>query len=487
MIGSHVAIIGGGLAGLAAAESLSRCVPEINVSVIESKRVVGGRAGSYIDPDTSNEVDYCQHAAMGCCTNLIDMLTRCGLDHHLQRHRELTFLHPDHPPSRFAPSRYLPAPFHLLGTVFAQRYLSKRQKREIVGGLWTLMRTSPSKLQTVRAGEWLERAGQNRDTIRDFWDVILVSALGEQTDQVSMGAARKVMIDGFAIARGASDVLVPSRPLVDLFGRQLAGVLEERGVEILTGQTVQQISVDGEVGCDGTRIKPDCVICAVPWHQLGRLFGHWPETQRAAFPDLEAIVRIPSSPISGLHLWFDAPITDLDHAVMVGTNAQWLFSDPCGDRKSGRTDGSEQRFYYQVVISASSDARSISQDQLLATIVAELRHAFPAARDARLLKHRLVTDPKSVFSIRPEVEAIRPDCRTALPWLFLAGDWTRTLWPATMEGAVISGRSAAELVANQLRGNQAGSSHLRDSPHDGDFVCEGLKPGRIAKLLIRHT
>ncbi|QEG02553.1 15-cis-phytoene desaturase [Stieleria maiorica] len=468
----HVVIVGAGLAGMSAAETLSRVHPELRLTLLESKRLPGGRAGSYVDPQSGSEVDYCQHAAMGCCTNLIDMLHACGLDQHLRRDRSLTFLHPDHPPSRFAPSRWLPPPLHLLRTVHAQRYLSPRQKRELRSGLWKLMRTPPEALRASRARRWLTDAQQSDDTVRDFWDVILVSALGEHTGRVSMAAARKVLIDGFAAARGASDVLVPIVPLADLFGRQLAGELTRRGVEIRTGEMVRQITPEARVITSTQPLEADAVICAVPWHRIAELFDQWPDGQHDALPDLPAISAIPSSPITGLHLWFDSPITPLDHAVMVGTVAQWLFRAPFGSQ--------EKQHYYQVVISASQAEVSESKQTLVDTVLGELRHAFPAARDATLLRHRLVTDPNSVFSLRPEVDAIRPAAATAVPWLSLAGDWTQTDWPATMEGAVISGRLAAAAAVNHLQRDAAPPSLAPDR-----FLTAGLPPGRLARLLIR--
>lgn len=484
----HVAIVGGGLAGLSAAEALSHGFPDIRITVLESKRITGGRAGSYIDPETRTEVDYCQHAAMGCCTNLIDMLARCELDQYFRRFETLTFLHPETSPSRFAPSRWLPPPLHLLGTINALHYLSAAQKREIKRGLWKLMRVRPASLADLSAADWLARAGQSTESVRRFWDVILVSALGEQTDRVAMSAARKVIIDGFAAARGASDVLVPNRPLADLFGRKLAGVLSDRGVEIRTGENVRQITTEGHVLTGDSTLRPESVICAVPWHRITKLFQSWSESDRRRLPDLEAISKIPGSPISGLHLWFDTAITDLDHAVMVGTVAQWLFRDPCDggpaenrgerpDRSDHPGENAESGHYYQVVISASAEATSVPRESLLASVLAELRHAFPAARNARLLNHRLVTDPKSVFSIRPEVDAIRPTARTRLPWLALAGDWIRTGWPATMEGAVISGRLAATVAAETL--------HPAEIPRHRRMVCGGLSPGFLARRLIR--
>ncbi|MCA9135556.1 MAG: hydroxysqualene dehydroxylase HpnE [Planctomycetales bacterium] len=482
---ARVVIVGGGLAGMSAAESLSTIHPETQITILESKRVLGGRAGSYDDPQFDSTVDYCQHVAMGCCTNLIDLLTRCGLDQHFRRYRELCFLHPDHSPSRFAPNRLLPAPLHLVGTINALRYLSRTQKRQVKRGLWRLMRTPASSIVDVRASDWLRQARQDDQTIRDFWDVILVSALGEQTNQVSMAAARKVLIDGFAIAHGASDVMVPTLPLANLFGRMLADVLMQRGVRILVGHGVRQIRSDASVVTSENRFESDYVISAVPWYQTARLFDQWCEDERRRLPCFDAFAAFPTSPISGLHLWFDSEITDLDHAVMVGTTAQWLFRDPCNRRvRSGPSTASSQTVqshYYQVVISASADVKSKPEAQLVETVLAELRRAFPLARQTRLLRHRMVTDPKSVFSILPEVETIRPAAETEVPWLVLAGDWTKTDWPATMEGAVISGRLAAKAISRHIRRN----AQKQPFP-DESFVCPGLPPGRLARWMIRH-
>jgi uncharacterized protein with NAD-binding domain and iron-sulfur cluster len=162
---------------------------------------------------------------------------------------------------------------------------------------------------------------------------------------------------------------------------------------------------------------------------------------REDLPGVERFAEFPASSITGLHLWFDREFTDRPHAVMVGTAAQWIFRQPWDDRSS------KSERYYQVVISGSQQARSLPKEQLVETVLGELRQAFPAARQAQLLRSRVVTDPKSVFSIRPEVDAVRPTSHTPLPWLHLAGDWIATGWPSTMEGAVISGRLAASSVA----------------------------------------
>jgi squalene-associated FAD-dependent desaturase len=434
----RVIIVGGGLAGMSAAEALARHGGDrFEISLLESKRATGGRAGSFTDPATGETVDYCQHVAMGCCTNLIGLLERCGLADSMHRYTELQFFHPEHPPSRFAASRFLPAPLHLARTVAGLRYLNRGQQRQIRNGLWRLLRCPSNSLHGHFGGDWLRANGQDAETIRIFWDVIVVSALGERTDVVAMSAVRKVFVDGFAVARGASDVLVPTLPLAELFGRRLFAAIAELGVRLLTGMPVTSVAERFIETGDGTRYDAEHVIVAVPWHAIASLMPH------VELPGLDRYDRIPASPITGIHLWFDREITDRPHAVMVGTLAQWLFRQPFPNRSSNRD------CYYQVVISASHHSRTLPKEQLVETVLGELRDAFPAAKDAKLVRSRIVTDPKSVFSIRPEVNAIRPAAQTPLPWLHLAGDWIATGWPATMEGAVISGRMAASSVAGQ--------------------------------------
>lgn len=438
----RVVIIGGGLAGLSAAEALSRRAPErFEITVLEAKRAAGGRAGSFTDPASGQVVDYCQHVAMGCCTNLIGLLERCGLAGMMQRYGELRFLHPNHPPSLLVASRYLPPPLHLARALGAMRYLKRQPRRRVRQGLWRLFRSRDDQLRSRTATEWLRENGQDAETIRDFWSVIVVSALGEHTDVVSMAAVRKVFVDGFAASRGASDVLVPKLPLGELFGRRLRAAIEKLGVKVITGAACSRVvQRESDVAVQtqaGPCFQGDHVISAVAWHSIADVLS------RRQLPQVDRFAQFPASRITGLHLWFDRQLTELPHAVMVGTVAQWLFRQPWHD------PASNSQCYYQVVISASHRASGIARDQLVERVVDELRAAFAAAREAKLLRYRIVSDPNSVFSVRPEVEAMRPAARTALPWLHLAGDWTATGWPATMEGAVISGRLAARSILEQ--------------------------------------
>lgn len=424
--GTRVVVVGGGLAGLAAAAALvdAGC----RVTVLEARRRVGGRASSFDDPDTGRLVDACQHVAMGCCTNFLDLARRAGFGDRLRHDRTLWFIDPAGVRSACTPLQGAPAPLHLLPLLAGMRHFSWGERARLVAGMLRLARARGPALEETLAG-WLSRAGQPARVVELFWRPVMESALGESIDLVSVAAARKVAVDGFLAHPGAADLHVPLDTLGVLFGERLVGWLRGRGVVVETGRAVTAIErsagrATGVVAA-GDTVPCDAVVVAVPWRAAARLV---PELVPAGGESLAA------SPITAVHLWFDRPVLDLPHAVLVGRVSQWVF------RSDGPGDGEE---HCQVVISASHGLRGADRDALVATVVAELREAFPRAREATLRAGRVVTDPTAVLSVRPGVDAVRPPAATTVPNLVLAGDWTATGWPSTMEGAVRSGRLAA--------------------------------------------
>jgi squalene-associated FAD-dependent desaturase len=430
----QILIVGGGLAGLAAAAALSSS--GLRITVLEARRRAGGRAASFEDPVAGGLIDACQHVAMGCCTNFLDLCRETGLGEALRRDRTLWFIGPDNRRAVCTPSRYLPAPLHLAPLLVGMTHFSLRERLRLALGMLRLARwRDQGRALRPTAAVWLRSIGQPERVISLFWQPVIESALGESIDLVDLAAARKVAVDAFLAHRDATDLYVPTEPLGRLFGDQLTGWLRSRGVAVETATAVTALDRGPAGEITAVRTADSCLPCtgailALPWRAAARLA-----------PDVvpTADERFLGSPITAVHLWFDRDCIDLPHAVLVGRVSQWVF------RPADAPPG-----YCQVVISASRGLLDGDRDRLQATVVKELREAFPAALEARLLDARIVTDPTAVLSVRPGVEAFRPPAETAIANLFLAGDWTATGWPSTMEGAVRSGRTAAAAAAAAL-------------------------------------
>jgi squalene-associated FAD-dependent desaturase len=313
------------------------------------------------------------------------------------------------------------------------------------------------KLMRMRAADdangptvlaWLQSNGQSPAAIAGFWNVVLVSALGETLDRASLFAARKVIVYGFLGAANAYQVDVPQVPLGELYGGRLADCLRKRGVELRTGAAVRSVTFDGRPLLElagGETIRPDFVVLAVPWSKVTEIVDSSISTK---WSWLSAMSSVPSAPITGVHLWFDQPIMELPHAVLVGRLSQWIFN-----RGWRLSDDGAAGHYYQVVISASYALADRPRDQIAAEVQNELAAVWPDAASARLLRARVVTEHGAVFSPRPGVESLRPSQQTSCERIYLAGDWTNTGWPATMESAVRSGVAAARALG-RARGPQ---------------------------------
>jgi squalene-associated FAD-dependent desaturase len=462
-----VAIVGGGLAGLAAAVGLAG--RGLRVELYEARRQLAGRAGSFRDPATGQWVDHCQHVSMGCCTNLADFCRRTGIADCFDRHRTLHFFARDGRRYDLGASVWLPAPLHLAPAFLRLGYLSLPERWGVARALWKMARLSAADSGSHTVGDWLREQGQTPGAVERFWAPVLVSALGETVEWASLEHARKVFVDGFMAARSAYEVEVPAVRLSDLYGERLERWLAEQGVAVHLSSAVREIQGTPEqvaqlVLEDGTSRPVDAAVVAVPWRRVAPLFAH--SDLAEALPQLRRLDQIEAAPITGIHLWFDRPFTPLPHAVLLDALSQWVFNR--GRQSGGEDDG----YYYQVVISASRQLAGRDREAVLAEVLDDLARIWPAAREARLLRWRLVTEQAAVFSVRPGIEMLRPAQRTAIANLALAGDWTKTGWPATMEGAVRSGYLAAESILDHF------GQPVR-------LLVPDLRPGLLARMLFR--
>jgi len=364
---------------------------------------------------------------------------------------------------------FLPAPLHLSGLLSRWPDIGIRDRVQVACGLWKLMRlkNSPS-LDDIQALQWLRSIGQSERVITRFWATILVSALGDQIDRVTLAATRKVLIDGFVANRDAYNLLIPRRPLSEMIGDRGARYLERSGITIEYGVTVEECRWHEGRCCsvvsrDGREFKANHFVLAVPWHRLPQMI----ENQC----NVEPVKQLQSAPITGVHTWWDRPWMDNPHAILIDRLCQWVFKEPL-QSVTKNNDLSVKEHYYQIVISGSRDLPRGDTSEVLKLVAEDLAEIFPEAGKAQLLRGRVVTDPNSVFSVSPDHQRSRlASDQFADKNIWLAGDWTETQWPATMEGAIRSGLNAA---------NSLGSIAYNMPRH----VVADLPRGRLARYLI---
>ncbi len=409
------------------------------MTLFERRPYLGGRASSYQHPGTGEVVDNCQHVLLGCCTNLIQFYERLGVENKIRWFDRLTFLEPGGRPSVIERSG-LPAPFHNSPAFLRAACLSFSDKLAIGAAMAALAPAMPrDKGESFLT--WLHGHGQTKQAIERFWKPILISALNEELDRVSVPYAAQVVRESFLKSAAAGRMGVPTVPLTDLYS--VAGdYISARGGEVRVRSGVESFLTEPDkvkLLMPGEEASFDFVVFAVPFDALSRIL---PQTS-AADPLRQVLARFETSPITGIHLWFDRQITDLDHAVLLDRTIQWMFhkSKLLGRNENG--DGS----YVELVVSSSKTLVEKPRSEIIEVALAELREFFPGAREANLVKSTVIKEVHATYSPRPGVDVYRPRPETVWPRVFLAGDWTATGWPATMEGAVRSGYTAAESVA----------------------------------------
>lgn len=429
-----VGIIGGGLAGLAAGCALADA--GFKVTLFERRPYVGGRASSYEHPGTGEVVDNCQHVLLECCTNLVHFYEQLGVSSKIQWYNQLNFIEPGGRASRIRPT-FLPAPFHSMPSFFAASSLSLADKLAIARALSAMTRMSnPADDPSENFLAWLQRHKQTEHAIERFWKVVLVSALNEDLDRISVRYAVQVFRESFMKSAPAGNMGVPRVPLSDLYS-SAAGYIRGHGGEVLLRCPVSSIHIEpgrAQIVADGDKREFDALVLAVPFQVAGPLLPPGPEGE----PLKKDLSHFESSPITGIHLWFDREITPLPHAVLLDRTIQWMFQKS----KFHDREGS----YIELVVSASKSLVEKSRQEVLDLALAELAEFFPAVKDAKVLKAAVIKEVFATYSILPGLDRYRPAAKTGWQRLFLAGDWTATDWPATMEGAVRSGYLAAEAV-----------------------------------------
>jgi zeta-carotene desaturase len=437
----EVLIIGGGFSGLAAAVALAG--EGRGVRLLEQKPHLGGRARSFLDPATGSVVDNGQHLFMGCYHATIRFLSTIGTLDRLQFQKRLTVPFLDRN-GRLTVLQCpaVPSPWHVLLGVLGSGSFTFKEKLQVLrlGGSLQWRKAIGHDWEKLSVREWLTRLGQSERLQRNFWDLICIAALNEDPSLASAALFERVLRLALFTSPQDSCIGIAEVGLSDLYVDAATAYIRKKGGRVECGQGVDALLISQGL-CRGVRltsggeIEAENVLSAVPSFQLS---GMLPGELLGREPYFAAVASLRPAPIISINLWFDRVITELDFAGLRGTTIQWLFN-------KGKILGSGEN-YVSLVLSGAHRHIARNKEELLATALLELGELFPAAQKAKLHRSLIIKERFATFSPTWEAERLRPTARTPVRGLYLAGDWTATGLPATIEGAVQSGYTAARAI-----------------------------------------
>jgi squalene-associated FAD-dependent desaturase len=433
-----VAVIGGGLAGITAAIALAETGAD--VTLLEARPRLGGATCSFSRDGLT--VDTGQHIFLGCCSAYRGLLDRLGMTGHttLQDRFDVTVLAPGGKKARLRRTA-LPGPLHMLPALGRYPFLSRTERASVARPALAMRFVDPADpaADTQRFGDWLARHGQSERTRRVLWDLFSVSALNIAGDDASLALAAVVVKTGLLGKNNAADIGVPTLPLGELHGDAGATLLAKLGGQVALSTKVSAIEPDSGGGfrialAQGDPVTADAVVLAVPHEKAAPLIpaGALPEQTVAGWAGLGA------SPIVNVHVIYDRPVMDLPFVAAIDSPVQWVFDRT---KISGMDKPGHQ--YLAISLSAADQFADTPVAELQEQFLPALAELFPAARDARVTEFFVTRERRATFRQTPGSGALRPKTATARPGLVLAGAWTDTGWPDTMEGAVRSGLAAA--------------------------------------------
>jgi squalene-associated FAD-dependent desaturase len=488
--GRHVVVVGGGLAGITAAIALRETGSR--VTLLESRPRLGGATCSFTRGGLV--VDNGQHVFLGCCTAYRELIARLGMTGSvsLQDRFDVAVLGP-HGRARLRRTR-LPGPLHMGQALVTYPLLSPAERLRVTRAALAMRFLDPARpdLDAQRLGDWLAAHGQSERARRVLWDLFTVSALNVAGDDANLSLAATVVRTALLGARDAADIGTPAIPLGDLHGQAAARLLGQLGASVRLGAKVTSVQpLDGggfrvQLADRGVSAAPrrasrpstdlastdlastdpastgptssdpastdlaavDAVVLAVPPEAAARLL---PAGAAAPGPGPERWRELGASPIVNVHVLYDRQVTSLPFAAAVDSPVQWVF-----DRTG--PSGLDAGQYLAVSVSAADDVVDTPAAQLRERFVPALEEIFPAARDARITDFFVTRERRATFRQEPGCGEKRPGATTRLPGLVLAGAWTNTGWPDTMEGAVRSGLSAARELRREMTQSRHGVS-----------------------------
>jgi hydroxysqualene dehydroxylase len=441
MTAKRILIIGGGFAGLAAGVELSE--RGATVVILERRGHLGGRAYSFTDQPTGDVVDNGQHLFMGCYHHTIAFLKRIGCLDRLafQDRPRVDFLDRDHGYTSFE-CPPLPAPLHAVAGLLRMRGITLGDKLRVASVGRAIRQNGKAAASSLTVKEWLASLGQSERICERFWYPMAIATLNEDPQVASARMLKVVLKEAFGAGRRATSIGIARVGLSQLYTEGAKAFIESRGGEVRTSATVEQLVIDGKriVAVelkDGERLAADAVISAVPHPALLKML---PDELRAG--EFAALEKLRAAPIVSINLWFDRGVFDRQFVGLIGTRSQWLFN------KNLIVKPTESSNQIAVIISAAHAFVDWTKERLVEMALGELHELLPESRAAQLLHSRIVKEREATLSHTLESDDLRPGPRTSIENLILAGGWTATGLPDTIESAVLSGHTAAEIAAS---------------------------------------
>lgn len=441
-------MIGGGLAGLSAACALVD--QGVSVTLLEKRPFLGGRAFSFTDAETGEEVDNGQHVYLGCCTAYTGFLRQLGVFDRttLQQKLRIPVVDTTGKVGIFSAAPFLPAPLHLLPSFLTFPHLGFRDKLNAMSAMLRIHRTNREKhrdeleAQTFQA--WLEGHGQSQRSMDVLWDLITLPVLNDSVSDVSAYMGIMAFQDGLLKGRNSANIGYSRVGLTELISDAARDYITQRGGQVLSGRTATSLIItNGNVsGVDtGSEvISADAVVSAVPWDALPALLP----AELAADPFFAPASALEWSPIVGIHVWYDHPVMEEEFMATLDSPIQWVFNK---SRIQGLSGPGQ---YLCISISGAWEHAPMTKEDLRSLFLKEMARVFPEAASATLQQFIVVKQLSATFRCTPGAQAHRLPQSTPVDNLVLAGDWTQTGWPATMESAVRSGVMAATEVVRAL-------------------------------------
>ena len=441
-------MLGGGLAGISTAHHLLKY--GYGVTLVEKRPYLGGKAFSFHDHQIEDEVDNGQHIFMGCCTQYLNLLETLGTSGKtfLQTKLEIE-VELDGKRSHLSSMPFL-GPLHLFPSLMKYKHISFVDKIMTIYAMVIAKFTNRAKnieyLDNQTFYQWLKKHRQTERTIKNLWNLIILPTLNDDVKKVSANMGLMVFQKGFLKKYKDATLGYSTVGLSSLTGKPAEQYIKNKGGYLVMGKSAKSIMVshgmiDAIKLSDNSLISADAYVSALPFDELLHILP----TQLSEIPFFSHASKLNSSPILGIHIWYDSPIMERNFMTFIDSPVQWVFNKTMMQNRNLNTNQ-----YICISVSGAWGYINKSKEYLIDLFSKEMQRLFPKARTASIEKFLVVKQPQATLSCSPGSSLLRPSQKTPIPNMFLAGEWTDTDWPSTMEGAVRSGVFAANFVSELI-------------------------------------